>query len=273
MKYTGKIPPHPVIADMSVKSSRKVDVRDPSDNYDPVITGSVFIPNGELVLCDYNNKSAKVLSVDFTLKEQTKLVSRPWDIDIMADDEVVISLPHSKALIFLKVFPKLQLGSSIQLDQACRGVAVDGGSIFVSFDNGEVRILDKAGNQLKNIYSSPKFSLPYYISVPWPGMLYVSDHAAHTMQMLNNGKEVYSFKHSELKFPLGMYIDGAENVFICSYTSHNVHIIDKTGKHKKIFLTANDGLNYPYTISFRSSDNTLVVGGNMGRNLLVFKLS
>ena len=273
VKYTGKITPRPVIADMSVKSSRKLDVKYLSDSYDPVISGSVFMPNGELVLCDQNNMRVKVLSTDFTKKEQTKLASHPWDIDIMADDEVVISLPSSKSLIFLKVFPQLQLGTSMQLDQACQGVAVDGGSIFVSFLNGEVRILDRAGNQLKNIYSSLKFSLPYYISVPWPGMLCVSDHAAHTIRMLNNGKEVYSFKHSELSYPLGMYIDGAENVFICGHNSHNVHIIDKTGKHKNIFLTANDGLNFPYTISFRSSDNTLVVGGNMGHNLLVFKLS
>ena len=270
---TGKITPRPVIADMSVKSSRKVGVKDPSDSKDPLISGSVFMPNGELVLCDQNNRSAKVLSIDFTLKDQTKLSSLPWDIDLMADDEVVISLPHSKYLIFLRVFPKLQLGSSIQLDQVCRGVTVDGGSIFVSFDNVEVRVLDRTGNQLKNIYSSLKFSSPHYISVPWPGMLCVSDHTADTIRMLNNGKEVYSYKHSGLSRPLGMYIDGAENVFICGYHSHNLHIIDKTGKHKKIFLTANDGLNYPYTISFRSSDNTLVVGGDMGRNLLVFKLS
>ena len=149
---------------------------------------------------------------------------------------------------------------------------MDVGSIFVSFDNGEVRILDRAGNQLKNIYSSLRFSLPYYISIPKPGILLVSEHSPNTVRMLNNEKEMYIYNHSGLIQPLGMYVDGRENVFICGYSSHNVHIIDKTGKHKKIFLTENDGLKYPYTISFRSSDNTLVVGGNMGRNLLVYKL-
>ena len=273
VESTGKITPRPVIADMNVKSSRKVEVKNSSDGNDPLISGSVFMPNGELVLCDCINRSAKVLSTDFTSKDQTKLSSMPWDIDIMADDEVVISLPHSKSLIFLKVFPKLQLGSSIQLDQACRGVAVDDGSMFVSFDNGEVRVLDRAGNQLKSIYSSPKLSLPYYISVLKSGKICVSEHGANTIRMLNNGKEMCNYKQSGLSHPLGMYIDGAENVFICGFSSHNVHIIDKNGTHKKVFLTANDGLNCPYSISFRSSDNTLVVGGNMGRNLLVFKLS
>ena len=230
------------------------------------------MPNGELVLCDNTNKSVKVLSIDFTLKEQTKLASNPWDIDIIADDEVVISLPDSKSLMFLKVFPKLQSGSSIQQDQACRGVAVDGRSIFVSFENGEVRIMDRAGNQLQNIYSTLRFATPYYISVPKPGMLLVSEYSSYTVRLLNIEKEMYIYKHSGLILPLGMYVDGGENVFICGYSSNNVHIIDKNGNHKKSFLTTNDGLKNPYTISFRSSDNTLVVGGLMGNNLLVYKL-
>ena len=256
----------PVIADMSVKLSRRVGFQDSSDSSDPLISGSVFMPNGELVLCDWNNESIKVFSIDFILKEQTKLASKPWDIDITTDDEVVISFPYSKSLMFLKVSPRLRLGSSIKLDQECRGVAVDDGSIFVSFSSGEVRILDRAGNQLKNIYNSLNFSRPYYISVPKPGMLLVSEHGANTIRMLRNGKEVYSYKHSGLINPCGMYIDGEENVFTCGYRSHNVHVIDSNGKHKKIFRTADD----PHTISFRPSDNTLIVVGIKG--LLVANL-
>ena len=149
---------------------------------------------------------------------------------------------------------------------------MDSGEIFVSFYNGEVRILDRAGNQLKNIYSALRFSRPCYISVPNPGMLCVSEHTADTVRFLNNGKEVYSYHYSGLRHPFGMYIDGGENIFICGYDSHSVHVIDSNGKHKKVFLTANDWLNMPYSISFRSSDNTFVVGGRLGRNLLVFKL-
>ena len=228
------------------------------------------MPSGELVLCDEKNQSVKVINIDFTLKDQTKLAYYPWDIDIMADDEVVISLPGSKSLTIVKVLPKLQLGSSIQLDQAYRGVAVDGGSIFVSFQNGEVRILDRAGHQLKNIYSSLKFSAPHYISVPQPDMLYISEHTANTVRLLNNGKEVYNYKQAGLSHLLGMCIDGGENVFVCGYSSYDVHVIDSKGKHRKIFLTANNGLNGPRAISFRPSDNTLLVGGSHG--LLVVNL-
>ena len=227
------------------------------------------MPSGELVLCDYNNRVVKVLNPDFTLKEQVQVPSGPWYIDIMSNDEVIITLPYTASLSFLKMHPKLQTGSSIQLDQDCRGVAASSGSIYVSFYTGEVRILDRAGNQQKNIYSSLKFNVPYYVSVPTPDMLYVSEHNAHTIRLLNKGKEMYSYKHSELKYPLAMFIDGEENVFTCGHNSHNVHIIDKNGKHKKVFLAANDGLRQPYTLSFRSSDKSLVGGGVTGQSIML----
>ena len=161
VRTTGLKDSRPVIADMTVKSTTRVNVKDPSDSWDPYLTGSLFMPSGELVLCDKTN-AIKVLNIDLTLKEQIKIPTQPWDIAVMSHDEVVISLPNTKSLTFLKVYSKLQIGSSIQLDQVCRGVAVSNGSIYVSCDNGEVRILDRAGNQLKNVYSTLKFSLPFY---------------------------------------------------------------------------------------------------------------
>ena len=261
----------PNIADLIVKSSKKIDVKDPADSRDPWISGSVFMPSGELVLCFWNkDNGVKVLNTDFTLKEQIKLQAIPWDVDTMSPVEVVVSSPGSKSLIFVKVYPKLKTGSTVQFDQACRGVAVYNTSIFVSFEDGTVRILDRAGKQMETINSSLESRVPYYIAVPKLGLMYISEHYTNNIRLLNDGKEVYIYKHSLLKRPVGMYIDGGENVFVCGCESDNVHIIDKDGKHKRVLLTASDGLINPYTISFRPSDNTLIVGGIMG--LRVFKL-
>ena len=124
---------HPEIADMKIKSVEKVDVKFPADQSNPGISGSLFMPNGELILCDSNNCSVKVLNSDFTQKEQLKLSSYLWDLCLVESDEVVISQPNAKSLLFMKVVPKLQTGSSITLDQACRGVAVKDGLIYAAF--------------------------------------------------------------------------------------------------------------------------------------------
>ena len=263
----------PNIADMNVRSSKKVDMKDPAFvlEIDPYISGSVFMPSGELVLCYWNkDNGVLVLNTDFTMKEQIKLPAIPWDIDIVSPVEVVVSSPGSKSLIFVKVYPKLEIGSAVQFDQACRGVVVYNASIFVSLDDGKVQILDRTGKKMETIYRSLKSQVPYYISVPKLGLVYISEHYTNAIRLLNDGKEVYIYKHSLLKRPMGMCIDGGENVFVCGCDSDNVHIIDKDGKHKRVLLTAADGLINPYTICFRPSDNTLIVGGIMG--LLVFGL-
>ena len=86
----------PVITDMKIKSKEKVDVKLPDEKLTPLITGSLFMPNDELVLCDCVNSSVKVFNTDFTLKESVKLPSKPWHLCRMRISKVVIILNISK---------------------------------------------------------------------------------------------------------------------------------------------------------------------------------
>ena len=277
VRSTSTIPkePGPVIADMKIKSIEKVDVKFPADQNTPVIkiNGSLFLPNGELILCDGTNISIKVLNADFTQKEQLKLSSYPWDLSLTENDEIVITQPNTKQLIFMKVVPKLQIGSSTSLDQTCYGVAVHNGLIYVSFSNGEIRILDRTGQQQRNVYSGFSFKLPHYISVMPTGMVYVSEYSGNNISVLKDGKEIsnYSSAAVGISYPMGMYIDGAENILVCENDSHNLRLIDVKGNTSKVILSGSDGLCYPYTVSVRPNDKTLIVGG-VAQTLIVCKL-
>ena len=265
----------PTIADMKIKSIEKVDVKFPADQKTPEITGSLFLPNGELILCDNSiNSSVKVLNADFTQKEQLKLPSYPWDLCLMENDEIVITQPGTKQLLFMKVVPKLQIGSSTSLDQTCYGVAVHNGLIYVSFSNGEIRILDRTGQQQRNVYSGFSFKRPLYISVMPTGMMYVSEYGGDNIRVLKDGKEIsnYSSAAVGISLPLGVYIDGAENILVCENGSHNLRLIDTKGNTSKVILSGTDGLCYPRTVSVRPNDNILIVGGDT-QTLIVSKMA
>lgn len=266
-KATGK-----AIINMTIKSSRNVDVRFPGDKTSPWISGSTFMSTGELVICDANNNSVKLLKTDFTIKEHMKVPAQPWDVSAMNEDEIVVTLTNNRTLMFVKVYPKLQRVSSLQFDQVCRGVSVSDSVIYVSFENGTIRIIDRNGQQQENVYSKNTFSLPYYISVSKAGKLFVSDHSSHSLYVYDNGIETFRYTDTVLQNPLGMYIDDGENVLLCGYASDNMHIIDKNGLKKKVLLSKDNGLNEPYAISFRYSDNTLIVGGRKQQLLLVFEM-
>ena len=193
----------PVIADMKIKSVEKVNVKFSADHSNPDISGSLFMPNGELILCDSSNSSVKVLNSDFTKKEQIKLSSNPWDLCLIETGEVVISQPSAKSLLFMKVVPKLQLGSSITLDQSYYGVAVKDGLIYVSFDNGEIRVLDRTGQPQRNVYSGVSFIGPYYISVMPTGIVYVSEYSGKNIRVLKDGKEISNYSNAGIIYPYG----------------------------------------------------------------------
>ena len=260
----------PVVADMKIVSVEQKDVKFQGDQSVPCITGSLFMPNGELVLCDYKS-SVKVLNADFTQKEQLKLSSYPWDLCLMDTGDIVISQPSAKALLFLKVVPKLQTGSSITLDQVCRGVAVKDGLIYVSFDNGEIRILDRTGQQQRNVYNGFNFQTPYCISVMPTGKLYVSEFTGNTIRVLKDCKEISNCSNAGIRGPMGVYIDEVENITVCEYSSHTLRVIDAKGQTSKVLLSGTDGLSQPRTVSVRPNDNTIIVGGNT-HNLVVCKM-
>ena len=264
----------PIIADMTIKSIQKIDVKFSADQTIPLITGSLFLPNGELILCDNHNSSVKDLNADFTQKEQLKLSSYPRDLSLMENDEIVITQPNTKQLLFMKFVPKLQIGSSTSLDQSCFGVAVHNGLVYVSFINGEIRILDRTGQQQRNVYSEFSFQYPDYISVMPTGMVYVSEHGGDNVRVLKDGKEIsnYSSAAVGISCPTGVYIDGAENILVCELSSHNLRLIDAKGNTSKVILSGTDGLCYPHTVSVRPYDNILIVGGDT-QTLIVCKMA
>ena len=261
----------PVIADMEIKSVEKVDVKFQSDQSNPYISGSLFMSNGELILCDWCNTSVKVFKANFKQKDQIKLSSGPWGLCLMESDKIVISQPTAKSLLFMKVDPKIQTGSSITLDESCRGVAVKDGFIYVSFENGGIRVLDKTGQPLTNVYSGCRFQCPYFISIMPTGILYVSEYEGSNIRVLKDGKEIFNYSNAGISNPLGMYIDGTGNILVCEQISNNLRVIDAKGQTSKILLSGTDGLHHPCTVSVRPNDNTLIVGGHTP-TLLVCKM-
>ena len=272
-----------VIANMSIKSIEKVDVRLPRDTQITRITGSVFMATGELVLCDSDNKCLKVFDKTLTQKRVIELSGDPWDITAVTRTDVVFTLPMKKKLQYGQVLPDLQVGRSVELDKKCWGIEACRDDMYVSCHNypgeGEVRIYGSKGQLKKRIGVSQdgtyQFQRPYYIAVSMRDELYVSDWNLHkNFRLSKDGSQDVTLGLSDhnLLRPCGVLLDGDDNVFVCGEDSNNVIVFDKHGKKIKTLLTASDGLKYPLSISYRQSDNTLVVGGNGSTTIVVVKL-
>lgn len=183
VKYKSIPKPRKAIAEMQIAFSKEVNVKLSSDE-NPMITGSVFLPTGELLLCDNTNNNIKLLDQTLSLNKHLQLLGNPWGISNYDDRDVIITRPDDKILEFIRFFPTLESGRCIQLDKFCYGVAVHCDHIYVSFSDGEVRELDQNGIKKRSI-GQISYGTPYFIAISENNKIYVG--CANVM--LVNGRE------------------------------------------------------------------------------------
>ena len=267
--------------EMSVTARNQVNVKVQSDTYDACITGSAFLPSGQLILCDWLNKKLKLLEENLQMKESIDVPGKPWNVAPVNQHQVIVTFPLQSYLQFIQVTPSLALGHTVDLGMECRGVTVSRESIYISLSEsgeGKIGMYDLTGKKKRIIdqYNGKDGKVliksPWYIAVLNDEKLFVSGgYATPAVYCLeSSGNVLYSVSNPLFKDCSGISVDENENLLVCDVVSHKVFSITKDGKEVREFLTEKDGISWPRTVSFRRSDGTLVVGG--GHDTLVFTL-
>ena len=271
--------------EMSVTARNQVNVKVQSDTFDADITGSAFLPSGQLILCDWFNKKLKLLDENLQMKDSIDVPLQPWDVAPVNQHQVIVTFPVQPYLRFIQVTPSLALGLNVDLGMECYGVTVSRESIYILFSGsggGKIGIYDLTGkkkriiNQYNGKDGNVLIKSPWYIAVSNDEKLFVSGYdvqsSTPTVNCLeSSGNVLYTVSNPLFKDCSGISVDENENMLVCDRSSHKVFLITKDGKEVREFLTEKDGLYRPFTVSFRRSDGTLVVGG-WPNNIGVFTL-
>ena len=283
--HTTRIPQQKGFDEMSVTARNQVNVKVPSDAEDADITGSAFLPSGQLILCDQDNNKLKLLDENLHMKESIDVPGPPRDIAPVNQHQVIVTFPCQQYLQFIQVTPSLALGHTVDLGMECRGVTVSRESIYISLTKsreGKIGIYDLTGKKKRIIdpYNGKDGKVlikwPYYIAVSNDEKIFVSgvdvQSSTPTVYCLeSSGNVLYTVSNPLFKDCSGISVDENENLLVCDASSHKVFLITKDGKEVRELLTEKDGLSWPRTVSFRRSDGTLVVDG-LDNNILVFTL-
>ena len=261
----------------------QANVKSRDDKLRPSISGCTFMSDGSVVLCDNANNKLKSLDTDLLLKESLKLSSSPWDLSIVDNSKVIITLPRIQQLQYIQIFPQLMAGRRIHLDKAGRGIEVFGGEIYTTYidkkGEGGVIVFDLNGKMKKQISVNGEkpflCRFPFYITVNRSEKIFISYGSVDTGTvacMSADGNVFYEYKNKDFKNARGMYIDGENNIFVCDKVSNNIQVITSAGKHHGILLSALDGIKQPYSIAYREIDGTLLVGCSDQECVFIFKL-
>ena len=280
--HTTRTPQQKGFDEMLVTARKQVNVKVPSDATFAGTTGSAFLPSGDLILCDWNNKKLKLLDENLQMKESIDVPGQPRDIAVVNQHQVIVTFLWQHYIQFIQVTPSLALGHTVDLGMECRGVTVSRESIYILFSvSGEskIGIYDVTGKKKRIIdqYNGKDGNVliksPWYIAVSNDEKIFVSGgYSIPTVYCLeSSGNVLYTVSNPLVKDCRGISVDKNENLLVCDVDSHKVFLITKDGKEVREFLTVKDGLSYPLTVSFRRSDGTLVVDGGH-YNILVFTL-
>ena len=272
-----------LFTEMTVASKSEVNIKMSGERAVPYISGCTFMPNGDVVLCDFANYNIKLLSDTFTTKDSLQLDYQPWDVSSVSSSSAVITLPDKRQLQFIQVMPSLKkLDRSINIGSRCWGVQVVEDIMYVTCRNysgpREVIVLDMNGtvtHRLRQpIEKTSMFSCQEYITVcPSTRNMFVTDYETHTVScLLSDGTVVYQYKDAELRGPRGVCVDGGGNAIVCGWDSDNVQVIRADGTKCCTLLSSQDGVSRPYSVAYRQSDNTLILGCLFNNNIFVFKM-
>ena len=252
-----------------------INIKHPSDEYEPLVKGLAFLERGELLVADYNNHKIKLLECSLKPKTALGCQGAPYDVAVISDNEAVVTLPDQQKLLFVKiVFPFLQCSKTVRLKNDCRGVDVSENNIFVacSFgdDKPEVIILDLSG-RVQRVIDIQRIAYDFgdlsHIAInPKGTKMYITGYN-QMMCLTMEGEIVFICDEPDR----GMIADEDDSAICCSCYTCQILVIDQNGTKDKAVISCRDGLLNPYSIAYRDRDGVLVIGGYLNE-LCVFKI-
>ena len=277
--HTGKS--YRLFLDAAQAAYTSIEISHASDKYEPLVTGLAFAANGELLVADYNNKTLKLFDSSLKIKQILVCPGIPYDVAIINDRSAVVTFPLQRNVVqFVKLYPRLQLGKSIQMNNGCWGVDVYKDRIYIACNaNGhreELVVLDISG-KLQRVFDIAKIAEQFgdlkHIAVNGNGDKLYLTGTSQILCMGLDGKQVYKCSYSAFEGPRGIVIDNEDNALVCCHGSNKILTIKSDGKKGKTLLSSKEGIQDPKAITYRNKDCLLVVGGWKHSSLLVFKLS
>ncbi|KAL3884091.1 hypothetical protein ACJMK2_030313 [Sinanodonta woodiana] len=223
------------LRDMKVELSKVVDVNLPVTGI-AAFTGIAHLSGDRIVLACCNQKKCFVLDPAYNCIKTCSLSSNPWDLCVLEDDKVAVTMPFKHTVGILSVNDGcVTTNKLLKTAYACWGID------FLSTDRYVISGLDGSsicwsiltGNGVEecrqNICSSISSS---YINVNnTKTRVFVAvteNHAVHCFS-LEDRSQLFVYKSDNLHRPYGIALDRDGDVYVAGHNYGNVHKLSEEG--------------------------------------------
>ncbi|KAK3597054.1 hypothetical protein CHS0354_022057 [Potamilus streckersoni] len=265
-----------------IEETGEVPAKCPSGGKVPCYSGAVFLPADNLILVDRNNHRCCLYDSNF--RHITHYIfqltenSRLWDVSMVNDKEVVVSMPDQNKLMFLGVEKEIRPTRTITIRYPCYGIAtLSKDRIIVSggTDTGKYywSIVSTYGEELSYHEMVGKGGQETYLAVnQLKNRIYMSCFYIDALFCFDlEGKPVFTYKTNGLLGPRGVGLDADGNVYLVSINS-SVHQLSHDGAVLKVYKSATS--KNPWKICFsHSMDQFFVTNVEHEKSVCLYELS
>lgn len=201
-----------------------------------------FVDDKTGLICDTSGESRKSVVFRFTILRAVIIKTYIYAISDKGN-LYALEIRHDNTTFTYTKF---------NITRRCFGISVFQESLVVGCVNAILH-MDTNGNERKTIPA--KDSVVEIVSLTSGNNIYISKSSINperTVKAIDEyGQELWQYKHSELKYPMGLTKDYMENIYIAGFSSHNIHMISSAGYALKIF----EQITFPSRMIIRKESN------------------
>jgi DNA-binding beta-propeller fold protein YncE len=259
---------HPSVKSINdTKTTLHTTFNIPNGNYDTCITGCIVCSNGRMIFVDHYKRRLVILKDDDTLdKVITCSLGKPFDVTCLDDTTVAVSTDSGIEIININ---STKVERRIKISKPCHGITNHNEVLLWCEDERGIQMMKLSDDRVTTLVRQD--SLPYYCYIATCGdKIYLANRASSTVTYYTiKGETLWKYKDlSVLNDPWGVTVDTNSNVYVSSYNTSTVAVVEPNGRQGRQLISGDDGLYDPTGIYFDKSKNSLLVTNCCGSAFL-----
>ena len=230
----------------------------PKGKYNIEIRGCIVCPNGKMIFVDIKNSRLVILNDDGTLdKVITCSLGYLFDVTCLDDTTVAVSTSNGIEIIDVE---STKTERHIKTSKPCNGITHHNGVLVWSEHQRGIQMMKLSDDRVTTFVKQSNLPYGSYITTCGDKIYQTNGDTSTVTCYTIKGEKLWEYKDvSVLKDPQGVTVDNNSNVYVTSYSSNKVVVLEPDGRQGRQLTSRDDGLISPTGIYFEKSKNSLLI--------------
>jgi len=252
-----------VIQDPSVKSINDIKLTLPTTFNIPTRGGVIGITG--CIVCPNSNSRLVILNDDGTLDKEISCslaMGKSFDVTCLDDTTVAVSTGTGIEIININ---STKTERRIKTSKPCYGITHHNGVlVWCEYKRG-IQMMNLSDGRVTTLVQQRNLSYHSYLTTCGENIYQTNNGTSTVTCYTIKGENLWEFKdESVLNDPRGVTVDNNNNVYVTSFTSNSVVVIEPDGRQGRQLNSSDDGLKYPIGIYLMKSKYNLLVTNHRG---------